>query len=129
MSDFKILNGYNVKDSVSRNSIEYNLHLLGITTYKINEYSITQGGCIVDNDIIVYVQNKEDNDAVVRKMNIKTGNIYMSVNHNDLGHAQSLCYNKEANKIVITHYVDKKLIVIDGNTLLTISTIELSSDK
>ena len=101
-----------------------NFHLFGITSYPSQEYSITQGGCYIGDNKIAYIQNKEDNDGYIRIANFKTGLIEKSVLHNDMSHGQSMCKNN--NYLIITGYNEKKLIVVDIETLETVNNIELT---
>lgn len=104
-----------------------NLHLFGITTFDQNDYAATQGGCILENNIIAVIQNKdENNNAYLKKINYTDGSIISSVLHTDLSHGQSMCYNKNENKLVITAYNEKKLIAVNAQTLNTISFVTLA---
>lgn len=105
---------------------KYNFHLYGITTNATNEYPITQGGCLVDENIAVFIQSKENNDMYVKKMNLVTGNVIDSVYHTDLSHGQSICYNEAESKLIVTGYDAQKLVVLNSNTLATLSTINLN---
>lgn len=116
-----------IEDNFNQISNTHNLHLYGITTHQSNEYAVTQGGCIVAEDTVVMLQNKnnEENNGYLKRFNYKTGVTSQNVLHTDLQHGQSMCFNASQNIIVITSYNTNHLKIVDADTLLTINTINL----